>query len=899
MNREMSSYSNRSTGLATRGSLVFLTLGLLASLMLIKVLRPAVSQPKEPRELLAQADHFAWLSNWQRAGELYARAEQIAIQKGDKRVQFYATCGLRRANIGGDSIPQTSAELTHILNDPIAASDSWLRIRCLATQGDILRDDHPDAAAHAWQEALTLAQGLGDKPWQARAQAELAIIDFITGGNDQKARELLTSAFTSATARGDLPTLVLYGSAVGNGFAEMGRAGEALEYCNTALHIAGLVKDIGFPFLAYGCKGRALALLGRVEDARAVLAQTLEKTRQLNMPLERSQVLVALGKVEAAAGHPHIATQYFEEAGRLSRASGFMHSIAWSMYEAARVYRDEGQYVDAERSEIEAMNAMRQVADEIHLPLHLAMLADLKAKEGDLVKAQEFYDQAADVTESLLANSPSEQVKSSLIATMSDSYKGNFALAAKLGQTVDAFRIVETARGRSLADLLRRPRPQEGELSEGEKAARAEFNNLQRTLMGTSDRVQRGALLDKVFVAEQFMGAQAPPINAMQGATLQAHPVDLAKLRTVLLPDEVVLEYVLADPTSFCLVIDQKRAVIVSLPAGQKAIEEATDHYLNQVEAEKRDNADARELYDVLLGPVWQLRRTARLTIVPDGTLWRLPIETLRGPDGKYVLQSHTVSYAPSSTVLYYLRTLRRPLQPQMAFLGIGSVPYDLEPKDGGPSRGIMRAVSRGVYDVSGTHLYRLPASRQEVMGAKRSLNHPNLSVLLLDANATESKFKSQPLGNFKILHFAVHGVSSPQFPERAALILGRDPNAIDDGLLQFQEIIQLSLSADLVTLSACDTATGKLEGEEGIDGLAEAFLLAGAKSVVGALWDVDDSATDTLMRSFYTHLANGEDKASALRHAKLDYLERLGDRPPAYWAAFTLLGDGSSAITF
>jgi CHAT domain-containing protein len=117
--------------------------------------------------------------------------------------------------------------------------------------------------------------------------------------------------------------------------------------------------------------------------------------------------------------------------------------------------------------------------------------------------------------------------------------------------------------------------------------------------------------------------------------------------------------------------------------------------------------------------------------------------------------------------------------------------------------------------------------------------------------------------------------------------------------LLQFQEIIQLSLSADLVTLSACDTATGKLEGEEGIDGLAEAFLLAGAKSVVGALWDVDDSATDTLMRSFYTHLANREDKASALRHAKLDYLQRLGDRPPAYWAAFTLLGDGSSAITF
>ena len=212
----------------------------------------------------------------------------------------------------------------------------------------------------------------------------------------RKQENCSTSAFTSATARGDLPTLVLYGSAVGNGFAEMGRAGEALEYCNTALHIAGVVKDIGFPFLAYGCKGRALGLLGRVDDARGVLAQTLDKTRQLNMRLEQTQVLVALGKVEAAAGQPHMATQYFEEAGRLSRASGFIHSIAWSMYEAAKIYRDVGHYTDAERCETEAMNSMREVADKYHLPLHLAMLADLKAKEGDLAKAQEFYDQAAE-----------------------------------------------------------------------------------------------------------------------------------------------------------------------------------------------------------------------------------------------------------------------------------------------------------------------------------------------------------------------------------------------------------------------------------------------------------------------------------------------------------------------
>jgi len=78
-----------------------------------------------------------------------------------------------------------------------------------------------------------------------------------------------------------------------------------------------------------------------------------------------------------------------------------------------------------------------------------------------------------------------------------------------------------------------------------------------------------------------------------------------------------------------------------------------------------------------------------------------LPMETLGGPDGSYVLQSHTVSDVPSSTVLYHFRTLRRPVEPQMAFLGIGAVPYDLEPRDTAASQGIMRAVSRGIYDLS------------------------------------------------------------------------------------------------------------------------------------------------------------------------------------------------------
>jgi CHAT domain-containing protein len=101
-----------------------------------------------------------------------------------------------------------------------------------------------------------------------------------------------------------------------------------------------------------------------------------------------------------------------------------------------------------------------------------------------------------------------------------------------------------------------------------------------------------------------------------------------------------------------------------------------------------------------------------------------------------------------------------------------------------------------------------------------------------------------------------------------------------------------------LVTLSACDTGTGKLLGQEGIASIERAFLLAGAKSVIASLWPADDTFTIVLMKRMYQHLAEGTDKGTALRQAKLDLLKEFGDQAlPVYWAGFTLVGDGSSSI--
>ena len=143
-----------------------------------------------------------------------------------------------------------------------------------------------------------------------------------------------------------------------------------------------------------------------------------------------------------------------------------------------------------------------------------------------------------------------------------------------------------------------------------------------------------------------------------------------------------------------------------------------------------------------------------------------------------------------------------------------------------------------------------------------------------------------------------MHGFADTRFPERSGLILGIDSATRDDGLLQIREITRLRFDAELVTLSACDTGVGKLQGEEGVTNLAEAFLVSGSKSVVASLWSADDTYTHALMDRFYTHIAEGVDQASALREAKVDLLAKYGKEvPPYYWGAFILIGDGGSPI--
>lgn len=185
-----------------------------------------------------------------------------------------------------------------------------------------------------------------------------------------------------------------------------------------------------------------------------------------------------------------------------------------------------------------------------------------------------------------------------------------------------------------------------------------------------------------------------------------------------------------------------------------------------------------------------------------------------------------------------------------------------------------------------------LPYSEAEVETIARDLPRPN--TILLGANATETRFKQLSTESTEVIHLALHGYADIEYPDRSALIFAPEVNGPDDGLLQVREIRDLHIRARLVTLSACDTGVGPV-GEADVANLVNAFIEAGADSVVSTLWDLEDESTEHLMTMFYSGLALHERKVDALRSAQLDLLHQ--GLPPYFWASVQIVGDPSGTF--
>jgi CHAT domain-containing protein/tetratricopeptide (TPR) repeat protein len=856
---------------------------------------PSLSQ--NPEILLAEANRLAWLSNWPKAEPLYVHAEELFREKGDTRNEVYAGVGRIRARSEQMSWVDVSKMLGHQLELPVAKTDQQLRLWCLVAKGYTDLDLNPGSAKRAWTEAKTIAHQLGEVQWEARAKGELGIIAFLEG-DSRGAAMMVGDSLLSAMASGDEAGQVRMLEMLGNGFNEAKRYDEALAFFERAIKTSRGTPDAGFPYTAY--EGEAYALLGegKVSEAKNTLDRALRAARESQKLGHESMILQLLGELAMRTGDRQAATRYLEQACKIAQEFKFYRMLGQSMIDLAELYRNDGDLKTAEMRAAIGVDASRRVGDRYYLPRDLTILADLKDRQGATGEAEALYENAEDVIDGMLVNVNEAYWTSSLAGAMSDIYVRHFELEVRRGNVERALSVVERVRGRTVAALLQN-KPSFAEKESSEVQVLGDFvSDLQLRLMRSEDANGRVVLLDQLMEYERRLDwtrtKEVEPDFRRFGRS-----ASLREIRSVLGPKELVLEYVLSEPQSYCIWISRNRAGVQILSAGRKEIGDLVESYLSATRAGRDNPSAASRLHAILFGQLPPEVDKENIIVVPDGVLHLLPFDTLRDSSGALILEAHTVSYIPAVTVLRILRNEKPFGTRKHVLLGVGDVVYQNQGHVAArlaKPLGVGLRLERRLSDAFGTGVYDLPQTREEVLTISRILG--NDSILLLGRDATETEFKSKPLSEFKIVHIAAHGFADTRFPERSGLVLGIDMASHDDGLLQVKEIIRLRFNADLVTLSACNTGVGKLEGEEGVTNLVEAFLMSGAKSVVASLWSADDTYTLDLMERFYTHIAEGQDKATALRQAKLDLLAKFGKQvPPYYWGAFVLVGDGGSPI--
>jgi CHAT domain-containing protein len=231
-----------------------------------------------------------------------------------------------------------------------------------------------------------------------------------------------------------------------------------------------------------------------------------------------------------------------------------------------------------------------------------------------------------------------------------------------------------------------------------------------------------------------------------------------------------------------------------------------------------------------------------------------LPFAALSGGDG-YLIDHYDLRVLPNASVLKFLK--------------------------GGPKEGERKSLILGNPDL-GDPKYSLKYAQEESLSISRILP----GALLLLGSEARAAYVQRNGGQFQFIHFAAHGLFDPENPLNSALLLAKDQG--HDGRLRAGDLYSLNLNAELVTLSACETALSKVSKGDDVVGFTRGFLYAGSRAIVSSLWKVDDLATRDLMVGFYANLARMP-KDEALRLAQFKVREKYPH--PFYWAAFQLTG--------
>jgi CHAT domain-containing protein/tetratricopeptide (TPR) repeat protein len=792
------------------------------------------------------------------------------------------------------------------------------------------------------QRALELARAAGDRLAEAKALNNLGLVHNLRG-ESRRSLESYRLALDLLRALGDRRGEATALHNVGSAYDDLGDSETALAYFRQALATARELGDRAGEAASLQNLGVLHQRRGEIAEGRRHLEQALALARAMGDRAKEARALTGLGGALRRQGELAAAQATLEQAVPIARELGDRETAAAVAHALGVVATERGDAAGAVAHLEQALRLTQALGARAREAEVVLSLAEAHRRGGDLAAARTAGEQAVAQIESLRAQVAGQALRSAFGASRQRFYETQVAILMDLhrrepGAGHDAAALVASERGkaRALLEILAETR---AEVRQGAAPALLERERLAREEVAAGEllrleRLRTGAAPADVAAAETKLEAALAEHRRAEtdllasspryAALVHPEPLDLAGLRREVLDAETTLvEVSLGEERGVLWAVTLTQVRSVELP-GRAAVEalarevyaalternnapEAESVAARRRRLEEADAAFARSggaLARLLFAGVADLLAGRRLVVVPDGALHYVPFAALPAPaGGGPLLLEHEVVSLPSASVLAVLRreaARRRPAARQLALLAdpvfASDDPRVLSALAAERSRAVASTERRGPLDGDPppARFPRLRFSRQEAE-AIAALVAPEQRLVALDFAAARDTVRDDRLADYRLIHFATHGLLDSRHPELSSLVLSLvdEQGRPQDGFLRLADIYNLQLNADLVVLSACRTALGQEMRGEGIVGLTRGVMYAGSPRVVASLWSVEDRATAQLMRRFYDGMVGRRLRpAAALRAAQLELAGSDRLHPPYYWAAFVLQGE-------
>jgi CHAT domain-containing protein/Tfp pilus assembly protein PilF len=803
-------------------------------------------------------------------------------------------------------------------------------------------------ALEKYSEALSLLRDSGDRSVQAVTLNNIGVV-YWSLGETQKALEKYNEALLIRRAVGDRSGEAYTLSNIALVYFSLGETQKALEKLNEALP---LFREAGDRTM----EARILTNIGTVYRSLGEMRKALEKCSEALPILHavgdrrgEAATLSNIGMVYRLLGETRKALEKFNEALLILRAVSDRSWEATTLHNIGEVYRSLGDMQKALEHYNEALLLRRAVGDRNGEATTLLGIARAEQKRGDLTQARQIIEQAIDLIESLRTKTDSQELRASYFASRQEFFETYIDVLMEQHRknpaaAFDALALAvsERARARSLLELLKEARADirqgvDSSLLERERSLQQRLNAraaAQVSLLNrkhTPEQADAAAKEISAITAEfEEIQTQIRDRSPRYAALTQPQPLALTEIQQQALDeDTLLLEYALGEQRSYLWLVSQRSIDSYDLPP-RAEIESATRRVYDLLTARPKRGAapdpqliaQARKLSRMLLGPAAPRLVGKRLVIVAPGALSYLPFAALPAPEdegrraGDYepLIAKHEVVSIPSASVLSIIRretagrqraaksvaVLADPVfeasDPRLASAKNGKSSGETlaPPADDAELSELTRAIRTMNFSGARAGFARLAFSRQEAASII-ALTSKETGLKATDFSASRALALSRELNQYRILHFATHGLLNNERPELSGLVfsLVDQQGKPQDGFLRLHEIYNLQLNADLIVLSACETGLGKEIKGEGLIGLTRGFMYAGAPRVIASLWNVDDLATAELMKLFYQRmLKDGLPAGAALRAAQLELSGQKRWAHPYFWAGFLLHGE-------